>query len=154
MRVGVFSDTHGDLAHLPAALDALGPLDYFLHLGDFASDAKAIHAKTDLPYYAVRGNCDVSHDEPAERVITLCSVRLFMTHGNRYADAEGPAYAAEEACCAVALCGHTHIPLLAASGSILLVNPGSLTRPIGGSRPGCALLLIDHGEVHVKMIRL
>lgn len=50
-----------------------------------------------------------------------------------------------------ALFGHTHIPLVEAQGDVLLVNPGSLSRPRGGSAPGCALLTIEQGEVRVRL---
>lgn len=154
MRVGVFSDTHGDLSRLSMALKEMGEIDAFLHLGDFGTDAEAIQKVVNVPFYAVRGNCDFVKKYPAEEIVELEGARLFLAHGDQFRDIYSLACRAEEAHCQMALYGHTHIPLFTAQGPLLILNPGSLTRPLGGSQPSCALLEIDQGEIHVRMIPL
>ncbi|MDO4572690.1 MAG: metallophosphoesterase family protein, partial [Clostridia bacterium] len=55
-RVLVFSDTHGDLQRLDAAMARAGEADAFLHLGDFGADAQRIAERRPMPYHAVCGN--------------------------------------------------------------------------------------------------
>ena len=50
------------------------------------------------------------------------------------------------------LYGHTHMPDLSADGSRLLLNPGSLSRPRGGSVESCALILIDGRDLTVRIV--
>ena len=85
MRIGVVSDTHGNL-HAPAP--GTGPgreVDLWLHAGDYSQDAPHIEEKTGIPVYAVCGNCDsYTNRAPAELVTKQLGVTLAMTHGHRY----------------------------------------------------------------------
>lgn len=153
-RVAVFSDTHGDLSRLDAALLRMELVQAFLHLGDYGGDARRIAEKLSLPYHAVRGNCDAASDFPREQVVQFEKAALFLTHGNLYPDIYSLAYKAEENRCAAALYGHTHEPLLRACGATLIINPGSLSRPRFGSRPSFCVLCIDGQSVQVQMITL
>lgn len=153
-RIAVFSDTHGSLSNLPAALQRLGPVDAFLHLGDYAGDAARIAKLCPVPYFSVRGNCDMGGSAPGERVVTYENAALLCTHGDSLRSLEALAARAETLGCKAALFGHTHTPLLEARGKILLINPGSLSRPRFSSAPGCCLLTIENGDVFVKMIAL
>ena len=153
-RWAVFSDTHGDLSFLTSALSRMESLDGFFHLGDHASDAERISDETGLPFYAVRGNCDWSERYPLESVTQIENVRLFLCHGHTFRDIWSIYRRAEEERCDIALSGHTHVPLFCAQGSLLFLNPGSMTRPRFGSSRSCACIDIDGKEVHVKMIPL
>ena len=42
MRIGVFSDSHGDISFAKRFFDRLSPLDCILHLGDYASDGEKL----------------------------------------------------------------------------------------------------------------
>lgn len=53
MRIGIVSDTHGDLKALQKVLDQAGPVDLWLHAGDYSQDAPYIEAETNLPVMAV-----------------------------------------------------------------------------------------------------
>ncbi len=150
-RIGVFSDTHGHFANLPAALAKAGALDMILHLGDFGGDAERIANELSVPFHAVRGNCDLSGAYPKEYVATVENASLFMTHGDRYADIYRLSAAAEQQHCQAALFGHTHVPLLTAQGPLLIVNPGSLSRPHAGCQPSFAVLTVEGSDVDVKI---
>ena len=144
MKIAVFSDTHGDISRIRLIEKELPPLDAVFHLGDFSSDGADIGRYLGVPCYAVRGNCDYRGREsvPSERVAELGGARFFLTHGHRYRSTYELALAAEESRCGTVLFGHTHEPLLTASGSVLIVNPGSLSRPRGGTKPGFAVLTV------------
>lgn len=154
MKIAVFSDTHGDISGIRLIERDLPPLDAVFHLGDFSSDGTEIGEYLHVPCYAVRGNCDYrSWDNvPSERIVELGGARFFLTHGHRYRSTYELGLAAEEAHCGTVLFGHTHKPLLTAFGPVLIVNPGSLSRPRGGTNPGYAVLSVENGDVSVKMI--
>lgn len=155
-RIGVFSDTHGRLSNLSAALDRAGTLDGFLHLGDFGSDAEPIARRLPVPYHAVRGNCDYSGNLPRQLVVTYEDASLLLLHGDAYARRGTYALAllAEENRCHAVLFGHSHTPLLAAQGDVLVLNPGSLSCPRCSSAPSFAVLTIDGRHVHAKVLAL
>lgn len=149
------SDSHGGLPELRLAAKAVGKIDCAFHLGDFARDSRVLGELTRVPVYAVKGNCDVSLDYETERVVTLEGARIFMTHGHLYGVKTGIwtlAERAEELGCAVALYGHTHVSAIEAQGPLLLVNPGSPSRPLDGRKRSVVVLEIEHGDVYPKII--
>ena len=156
MKIAVFSDTHGDISGIRLIERDLPPLDAVFHLGDYASDGFSIGAYLGVPCYAVHGNCDYRAEDgiPSERVVELGGARFFLTHGHRYRSTYALGLAAEETRCGTVLFGHTHEPLLTAFGSVLIVNPGSLSRPRGGSNAGYTLLTVEDGDVSVKMLSI
>lgn len=158
IRLAVFSDTHGSLARLPAAMEQAGRVDGFLHLGDYASDAPRIAELLPVPYAAVRGNCDYFYGGPepipSKRIVTYENASLLMVHGDAFYNTYELAELAEKHACAAALFGHTHVPLLTASGPLLIINPGSLSLPRGGSRSSFAVLTIQGKNVDAKLISL
>lgn len=154
-RIAVFSDTHGRLDRLPFALERMGTVDAFIHLGDFAHDAERIAELLPVPYHAVSGNCDCYRGTdgnafPREEIVTIEKASLLCVHGDAFRDTYSLSLKAEEAHCAAVLYGHTHIPDLSASGAVLIVNPGSLSLPRGGSRASFAILTVDGKDVNVR----
>lgn len=153
--LGVISDTHGSRAAIEAALNKLPEAKIWLHLGDNLQDADYI-IEAGKTVYSVRGNCDFTNAS-TESVITIEKTRIYMTHGHRYDvdyDRSRLAYRAEELNCTVALYGHTHISLIEASGRLLIVNPGSPSRPRGGRRASFASLTVDGTDVCSRIILL
>ena len=154
MRIAVFSDTHGRLDLLPEARAHTGPVDVILHLGDYCRDAGEVSRVFGAPCLAVRGNCDFCVDEPLMRILEFDGVRLLCIHGHLVPDLDALSYKAEQERCSAALIGHTHMQLVERRGNVLLVNPGSLARPRGGSAQGCAVLMIRQGEIQAQLISL
>ncbi|HWS28970.1 MAG TPA: metallophosphoesterase [Clostridia bacterium] len=153
MNVGVISDTHGSDHALKRALNALPGMDAWIHLGDYASDSRALSA-ANVPVYAVRGNCDFDARAETERVITLGGARLFLTHGHKYGVKQNLGtvfHRAEELMCLAVLFGHTHLPTVEVWGNILGVNPGSAALPQRG-RPSVAKLTIEKGDVNARIV--
>ena len=152
MKIGVFSDTHGKISNIKLISEKF---DYILHLGDYAEDAKKIADYFSCPYTCVKGNCDLyCSDYPAQTVVSFDGVRILLTHGHKQNTELSLGLLGEESCCNAVLFGHSHTPCLSAYGKILLVNPGSLSEPRYCSRPGYSILLIQNGDLNVKMCTL
>lgn len=153
VKIGVFSDTHGDIGAIEGLKDRLGTLDYILHLGDYACDAAALGQIFYCPHYAVRGNCDYhGSNYPKTQVVELGNKRFFLTHGDGFINEQSLYYSATEQNCDAIFFGHSHVPSLSAQGRVLILNPGSLSRPRFGSPRSCALATIDQGELYIKLI--
>lgn len=156
MRVGVFSDSHGDHVALDELLDRMGALDAVCFLGDVARDAEYLQERlaampNQPPLYAVRGNNDYfqSCALPWELLIELGGVRIYMTHGHRLVSLMGLAYKAQECGAQVALFGHTHEALCETAQGVLLLNPGSAGNSCRGGRARASVLEIDRGRCRV-----
>lgn len=159
MRILVAGDTHGDISKLQNILkDTSDMIDAFVHTGDYESDALEIAREFPrLPVYNVRGNCDFSGASPVVRLDEICGKKVFITHGHRY-DVNYSlmqlAYTALENNADICLFGHTHIPLIEKYDNLVIVNPGSLSRPRGGSECSYAVIEIeDDGEVTAKIVK-
>lgn len=170
-RIGVVSDTHGSLSALDACIRAAGKVDGWFHLGDYASDAKRLGELSGLPVFSVLGNCDGGYSREAEenslfapqkrvvseRVVTVEESRIFLCHGHLYDVDMGTlalSYRAEELGCAAALYGHTHRGELSAFGRVLVLNPGSPSRPRGFAKPSFAVLEADGKDVNARIVVL
>ena len=152
MRIGVFSDSHGDVSAARRFYDSLAPLDCLFHLGDCAPDGEKLSKLFACPVYAVRGNCDYRSDAPLERQVDLGGKRFLLLHGHQYYSFSALLYRGEEVHADMVLYGHTHRPDLSADGPRLLLNPGSLSRPRGGSVESCALILIEGKDLSVRFV--
>ena len=171
MRIGVISDTHGSIAAVDRCILRAGEVACWFHLGDISSDADNLSKKVGVPVYSVLGNCDFRYGsdcpedafpEPqkyyaAERVVTVGGARIFLCHGHDYEVSLAPftlSYRAEELGCAAALYGHTHVASLMNYGGLLLLNPGSPSRPRNGRAPSFAIMTVVGGKVNADIITL
>ena len=75
-----------------------------------------------------------------------------LAHGHQYYYTDALLYRGEEVHADMVLYGHTHVPDLSADGPRLLLNPGSLSRPRGGSTESCALVLIEGNDLTVRFV--
>jgi putative phosphoesterase len=157
MRVGIISDTHGRRGAVQTALDVMGQIDALIHLGDHCTDADDDALERRLPLYTVKGNCDFTSGVELERMITLGGKRLLLTHGHFFSVKFGLDELVEHAKLLgadIALFGHTHEPLLQASGNLILLNPGSASRPRAGTPACCAVLKIENDDIIPQLIKL
>ena len=152
MRIGVFSDTHGDISAAKRFYQRLSPLDCVFHLGDYARDAEKISRLFDCPLYAVRGNCDFRPNAPLELQVDLGGKRFLLLHGHQYYSRSALLYRGEEVHADMILYGHTHLPELSADGARLILNPGSLSLPRGVSSKSCALVLLEGDDITVRFV--
>ncbi len=153
-RVAVFADTHNRFTRLPEAIEKAGKVDMLFHLGDFGSDAEIIAEKLGVPSFAVRGNNDYASVLPRLRVERVENAWILLVHGDAYYTTGQLFDEAEKHNCLAVLFGHTHEPLLAASGKVLLLNPGSLSLPRHGYAPSFAVLEVEGKDINAKIITL
>lgn len=138
-RLGVLSDTHGDVIAIRDAACAMGEVNALAFLGDCVSDLAAIRGAFNVPIYAVAGNCDMFCDEPRESVIELEGKRLLLCHGHHWRvklTYQLLCYHALELKCDAALFGHTHSSYSGYDGGVLLFNPGAAS----GRAASCGVL--------------
>jgi hypothetical protein len=153
MKIGLISDTHGDLSAWEKAV--AGPFrgaDLILHAGDIlyhgpknpmvpgyapAALAEAIN-RSPAPVILVRGNCDSDVDQlvldyPIQAPYALVQIeglRVLVNHGDGLSREEMIAQA-QRYRATVFVSGHTHIPGVERVGDVILVNPGSPALPKG-----------------------
>ena len=159
IRALILSDIHGETTTLRWLLEEVwkqvGPIDAYICLGDGVRDfdhAEAFIRERDphATMYAVRGNCDISANHPDRLVIHLGGLKIYMTHGHIHRVKSGLDYlygAARAEGVDIALYGHTHRANVEYTQPWML-NPGAAKDDC------CALLEIENGKPHVKMISL
>jgi uncharacterized protein len=156
VRIGVVSDSHGELYMLDKALSLMEDIDLIIHLGDHYNDIIKINEKykNDIEY--VVGNNDYKGGAEYDKTIVIAGKRIFMTHGHKYNVSLGLNklyFKGLEENADIVLYGHTHVQHIERSSSTLFLNPGSTSLP-RDSKPGCAVIVIDDsGEIDVEPIR-
>lgn len=145
MNIGIISDIHGRLSR--DATDALSGCDHILCAGDCEIPDVLFELEGIAPVTAVLGNCDYSSYltqelDPVAR-FNLAGIQFFMVH--RPQDVRNVDDNVD-----VIIHGHTHIPRLDMIDGKLWINPGSPTKPRGGSLPLVAVMNADEG--HIKDI--
>ena len=158
-RALILSDIHGEANNLRWLLEEVwkqvGPIDAYICLGDGVRDfdnAEAFIRNRDphASMYAVRGNCDFVSSYPDRLVIHLGGLKIYLTHGHIHRVKGGLDYlygAARAEGVDIALYGHTHRANVEYT-TPLLINPGAAENDC------CALLEIENGKPHVKLISL
>ena len=129
-RILVFSDSHDTLALCEKTIRNV-PCDLILHAGDYVRDAQELKKRfPDKELIYVRGNCDFRAYAQDDEIVELDGVRIFLTHGHKYAVKYEDSYrtlaaAARAKDCSVAVFGHTHEAYTGENDGVLLLNPGS-----------------------------
>ena len=161
IRVGVFSDSHGDYNALDELLDQMGYVDAACFLGDVEGDAEYLRGRLGaIPnrpmLYAVRGNNDYYNTclLPWELLIELGGKRIYMTPGHRLVSTMGLVYKALEVQADIALFGHTHQYYCEEEQGVLLLNPGSAGNYCRGGRARACILEIRESGCRVSDVTL
>lgn len=150
MKIGLIADTHGLLR--PEALAALEGCARIIHAGDIGKPAILEALGRLAPLTAVRGNND--HGDwaaalPHSVELELDGVRLFVVHEA----ADLPADLAERGF-QIAICGHSHKPLVEERDGVLRINPGS-AGPRRFSLPvSLGFLHVENGRARAELQRL
>lgn len=155
VRIGVFSDSHGNLEALKRAISHAGPLDYIIHCGDGCEDLEKVLTGPTPERVAVGGNCDFVRSVPTERVIEVLGRSILITHGHKYDvkyNYNRLFYRALELSVNIVVFGHTHEAILIENEGILLMNPGSVGRPNYAQKPSYGLLEIEHNILNYTII--
>lgn len=145
MRALIISDTHGDARALEHILQHVGAIDTLIHAGDVLAGesdgsrriVKILNAIPQL--FMVHGNCD-SVRQAAElglnlqletNIFSFNNRLVLLHHGHRYRLVEmmEKARTIEGT---VIITGHTHVKELFEQDGLVVVNPGSPSRPRDG----------------------
>lgn len=159
MRILVFSDSHGRTGDMLQVLDR-EPCGLALHLGDCTADCDDVRACFPmLRLWQVAGNDyrDTLSGLHYEDAFRMEDVGIYMTHGHRLAVSRGPealCAAAAARGAALALYGHTHVPALGTCGGVTYFNPGSISRPRGGSSPSYGIVTLRNGTFFCEVKEL
>ncbi|MCL5257015.1 MAG: phosphodiesterase [Chloroflexi bacterium] len=146
MRLGIISDTHGDVMAWRRALEVWGQVDFIIHCGDvnYHGPKFAVYPGYDpmalsrgineapAPVLIAKGNGDSEVDElvldvPLADPYLFCQLdwlRLLAHHGHRFGVSELAAMALKFGC-QLAITGHTHRAKVEETEGVLIVNPGS-----------------------------
>lgn len=168
MKVGILSDTHGDVARTQAAIGLLlqQQVGAVCHCGDVGSEqvlealatACAPHG---IPVYAVLGNVD--HYEPgvvgyrAGGGVTLCGRRAALEVGGRkiaVVHGDDPRLLFEVVRSQLhdyCLTGHTHLADDFQEGRTRVINPGAVYR---ATTPSVAVLDLERDQLQVLPLRV
>ena len=123
MRVGLVSDLHGHFD--PLLPKVLRGVEGIVLAGDTIDESLLGRLREIAPLYAVRGNNDHSPGLlalPEFLQLDVAGVRILVAHDRK--DRRLPAAIARSRT-NVLVVGHSHQPLLAKEGKLLIVNPGS-----------------------------
>jgi uncharacterized protein len=146
MRLGIISDTHGDVVAWRQAVRQWGKVDFVIHAGDvnyhgpkFAVysdyDPKALSEEINgypAPVLIARGNGDAEVDElvldvPLANPYLFCQLeglRILVHHGHRISGGEAVELAKKFGCRLI-ITGHTHRSRIEEIDGLLVLNPGS-----------------------------
>ncbi len=157
MRIGVISDTHGMINKALRTLPKIGDVNFIIHLGDYLEDSKYLREHAETEIISIKGNCDNDPEEKWERVLSLGSHNIFAVHGHQYGVKMGLTrlyYRTLELGCNIALYGHTHIPIITKYEEVIIMNPGSIGIPRGGSKPSFGIIEINKDKVNCEIINI
>lgn len=159
MKIIAMSDSHGSTYNMKNVMDLHRDADMFVHTGDGCEDFVKLCEDRDLPFVAVRGNCDIYSKQPEDALFELAEKKIFVTHGHFYSakmTTERLMRAGSEREADIVLFGHTHESLCEYIDDdrydkpFYLVNPGSIALSPDG-RPTYALIEIREGEILINI---
>ncbi len=151
MKFLIFSDSHGALEPMRSIIAMhRDTLDGILHLGDGAAEVLTLRRTfSDIPFYAVQGNCDDSsfldYGIPYDRFLDVGAKKLYLCHGDLFGVTAGShgvllAFAKRKGV-DIALFGHAHAACNAYYPAnderpddrpIHILSPGSIVKPRDG----------------------
>ncbi len=156
LKIGVVSDSHGDVYAVKKAVESMGDVDKIIHLGDYCRDAERASKELERDIIYVKGNCDFTYNVDSDKVITMDDKKIFITHGHNYRvkfNYNSLYLKAREIGADIVLFGHTHLAGIFEKDGIIFMNPGSVSRP-KGPYPTYGLITIDNGIISPRIVEL
>ena len=155
MKVLVFSDSHGNTTNMFHVLERHPEIEMVFHCGDCGRDVSEPQAIYPTRIFeAVRGNCDTQGAYPLQKNMQLAGKNILITHGHMYGVKYGLtsliAKGIQEKL-DILVFGHTHIPCIERTDGLLLVNPGSISRPKSLSKPTYAVLELSASGIDASI---
>ena len=137
MRIGVVSDTHGELDNLREAVRQLldrWQVSTLVHLGDECEDLEVLHEFPELDLIQVHGVYCQHYQDPdiVNRLLKEIEGHRFLfthtdqPHKNDLPGDPDPQVLARQGLVDVVAYGHSHIPDIRKEGNVLWLNPGHL----------------------------
>lgn len=157
MKIGVVSDTHGDLSAIKKVVAAVGKVDSWLHAGDYSQDGEYLKSITGCPVTAAKGNCDGQAMAKIDEFLEINGITIWLTHGHRYHVKQGLSelrYWAKQYNAAVVVYGHTHTPVMLEAENVVLFNPGSAAQPVDYHLPTCGIISIEGKSIEARHIEI
>ena len=151
-RIAVVSDSHGDIENIGFFLDRLGQVDALYHLGDHAEDAAALSSRLNCGCIAVRGKCDPFSSAPLTYTVSWHNHRILLLHGHTAFGRLSLLYAAKQENADAVLFGHSHVPSIETVDGVLMLNPGSLSRPRTQKGPSIAVLELTDERIDAQLL--
>ena len=157
MKVLIVSDTHRKNHNYFKVLPLEKP-DLVIHCGDAEGSEYVLTKAADCPVQIVLGNNDFFSYLPKELELKIESRKIWVTHGHNYYVSMGNEVIKREAAARgmdIVIYGHTHKPVVDTKGSVIAVNPGSLSYPRQeGRRPSYIVMDAEAGEVQFRIAYL
>lgn len=162
MKVMCISDIHGNIECLNRVIEMYREenAERLIILGDFSgyyfssSDFEAAEILNNMAgvIVAVKGNCDSSNaDELFKfslgylKTIDINGKKVTLTHGHIYNRNNLP-----ENCGEIFLSGHTHVGSIEKINGKIIANPGSISKPRGGTKK--SYITIDENNIELKTL--
>lgn len=162
MKVMFISDIHGNIECLNKAIERYREenAEKLIILGDFSSyyfsssDFEVAEILNNMAgaIIAVKGNCDSSEADNLFnfslgylKTIDVNGIKVTFTHGHIYNRNNLP-----ENCGQIFLSGHTHIGMIEQIGERIIANPGSISKPRGGTKK--SYIIIDEDKIQLKTL--
>ncbi len=163
MKIGIISDTHGDVFSFKMALENIfKDIDLILHAGDILyhgprntlpsgyNPEKLANIINELPTDILfsKGNCDSAVDQMMINMpilsnylfISIEGYKILLYHGDTKLNFKNIDFI---------ITGHTHIYNLQLSDSTIFINPGSLSLPKNHNNGTCAILDISLNLINI-----
>lgn len=150
MKIGVVSDSHGDMESLRAAVSQMGKIDMLIHAGDHYNDGLSLAKETKLKVVAVTGNCDWPVPGKDEGEIEVEGRKILVTHGNKYnvkTTKQRLIEKLKKGPYDMIIYGHSHVPEMNWLTEGILFNPGSTSRPRDGSKKSYGIVEVGAGGI-------
>jgi putative phosphoesterase len=149
-RIGLIADTHGLLR--PEALDYLAGSDHIVHAGDIGGPELLERLAAIAPLTVVRGNNDTAawaRAIPETARLDRGGVGIYVIHDIKELGVDPAADGVR-----VVVSGHSHKPACIERDGVLYVNPGSAGRRRFTLPVAAGELLVEGGQVEVRLVTL
>ena len=154
MRIGLISDTHGQLR--PEVFRVFEGVDRILHAGDIGPEDILTELATIAPVDAVIGNTDgwdLRAALPEQRILELEGRTIALLHGHVLGSPTPIALRRLHPRADVIVYGHTHVQKVD-EGMPLVVNPGAAGPARFKLKPSVAILTLSDAGEEVQLFDL
>ena len=158
MKLVVCSDSHGNLDVLEKILADNPEEDTVLiHLGDGEREVEYLRwLNSDKKILFVAGNCDFESSAPNYATAKFCGYEVFYTHGADFGVKGGLSMLKSKAAkhsAKIVLYGHTHCAFIGEEDGMMIMNPGSCSRPRMG-KPSYGIIDFSGDTPQMKIVEI